>query len=240
MAPPSVLLEIARSDAVERGGIAPEKVYSVAEVLEEQDAVRIASGLRQERIHQLYQCTEGFLAHTCEHGTIHLNEDDVFFEREALGDGRFTPIITDLRRRAQPIVRYRLGDVLRERAEPCGCGSALASIERIEGRHGDTLSLRGRAGGVIPVFADLVSRAMVHAEGFAEFRVTQTGAGSLEIALRDATHDAPDSVREALSGLFDRMGCSMPELRFTHYQHDQSQKLRRVVRTWEGEHDATV
>lgn len=240
VAPPSVLLEIARSDAAAGGAIAPGKVYAVAEVLEEQDAARIASGLRQERIHQLYQCTEGFLAHTCEHGTIHLNEDDVLFEREALGDGRFTPVITDLRRRAQPIVRYRLGDVLRARQEPCPCGSALAPIERIEGRHGDTLSLRAVAGGTVPVFADLVSRAMVHAEGFAEFRVTQTGPAQLEIALRDASGDAPDSVRSTLSGLFGRMGCVMPELAFTPYRHDQAQKLRRVVRTWEGEHDASV
>ncbi|NKF33203.1 hypothetical protein HER21_43035, partial [Pseudomonas sp. BGM005] len=88
------------------------------------------------------QCTEGFLAHTCERGVIHLNEDGVLVEREALDGERFTPIVTDLRRRAQPIVRYRLGDVLRERREPCPCGSALTAIERIEGREGDTLVFR--------------------------------------------------------------------------------------------------
>jgi hypothetical protein len=61
-----VLLAIAR--AAESGAIAvrPEKVYAVAEVLEIADERRIAAGLGQKRIHQLYQCTEGFLAHTCE------------------------------------------------------------------------------------------------------------------------------------------------------------------------------
>jgi putative adenylate-forming enzyme len=123
VAPPSVLLAIAR--AAESGAIAvrPEKVYAVAEVLEIADERRIAAGLGQKRIHQLYQCTEGFLAHTCEEGVLHLNEDGVLIEREQLGDGRFAPIVTDLRRRAQPIVRYRLGDVLRECDAPARAGA---------------------------------------------------------------------------------------------------------------------
>src|SRR5690606_21151317 len=123
VAPPSVLLRLAaEADAGRLARPYPQKVYSVAEVLEEADARRIQASLEQERIHQIYQCTEGFLAHTCPHGTIHLNEDTLIFEAEELGDDRFVPIITDLRRRAQPIVRYRLGDILRRRTDPCPCG----------------------------------------------------------------------------------------------------------------------
>ncbi len=72
-----MLLVIAR--AVEAGTVSvrPDKVYAVAEVLEIADERRIAAGLGQRTIHQLYQCTEGFLAHTCAHGVLHLNEDGV-------------------------------------------------------------------------------------------------------------------------------------------------------------------
>lgn len=239
--PPSVLLAIAR--AAERGEIAvhPEKVYAVAEVLEVSDERRIAAGLGQERIHQLYQCTEGFLAHTCEEGVLHLNEDGVLFEREPLGGGRFVPVVTDLRRRAQPIVRYRLGDVLRERDVPCPCGSALTAVARIEGREGDTLRLPGRDGGVVEVFADLVSRAVVYADGVAEYRIVQTGRRELEVGI-EAAGDTPLAVARAhvaaeLGSLADRLGAERAQVRFVTYAPERGRKLRRVERRWRGEQD---
>ncbi|WP_435745064.1 F390 synthetase-related protein [Microbacterium sp. PMB16] len=237
VAPPSVLRLIARAAEAGTLGVLPQKVYTVAEVLEVADEGRIASALGQERVHQLYQCTEGFLAHTCEQGVIHLNEDSVLFEREPLDDERFTPIITDLRRRAQPIVRYRLGDVLRPRATPCPCGSALTAIERIEGREGDTLLFRGRDGRTVPVFADVMTRALLYAEGFDEYRVVQTHASLLEIALDVLDDRTTDSVRHEVQSLADRLGCERPEIVFTAYERDGSVKLRRVVRTWRGTAD---
>ncbi|MCI1018234.1 CoF synthetase [Microbacterium sp. C5A9] len=232
VAPPSVLRLIARAADAGAFDVIPEKVYSVAEVLELSDEHRIRASLAQERVHQLYQCTEGFLAHTCEQGVIHLNEDAIVVEREALDDERFTPIITDLRRRAQPIVRYRLGDVLRERSGPCPCGSALTAIERIEGREGDTLVFRRLDGRSIPVFADVISRALIHADGFDEYRVTQTGESRLEIALDTVDDRSRRRVAEEVDALADRLDCERPELVFVDYVRDGSVKLRRVVQEW--------
>ena len=237
VAPPSVLRLIARAADDGRFPTVPQKVYAVAEVLELADEERIATSLQQPRIHQLYQCTEGFLAHTCEAGVIHLNEDSVLFEREQLDDQRFTPIVTDLRRRAQPIVRYRLGDVLRARHEPCPCGSALAAIDRIEGREGDTLVLRGHDGRRVPVFADVMSRALLYAEGFDEYRVVQTHASLLEISLDVLDDRTTGSVSAEVHALADRLGCERPEIVFMPYRHDGSVKLRRVTRTWRGDAD---
>lgn len=232
VAPPSVLRMIARAADAGAYDAIPQKVYSVAEVLELSDAGRIATSLNQPRIHQLYQCTEGFLAHTCEHGVIHLNEDNVLVQREQLDAQRFTPIVTDLRRRAQPIVRYRLDDVLRERIDPCPCGSALGAIERIEGREGDTLLFRGLDGGRIPVFADIVARAMIHADGFDEYRVTQKAESRLEIALDTVDDRSKRRVTDEIDALAARLLCESPELVFVDYVHDGSVKLRRVVREW--------
>lgn len=237
VAPPSVLRLIARAADAGRFRTVPQKVYAVAEVLEIADEERIATSLRQPRIHQLYQCTEGFLAHTCEAGVIHLNEDSVLFEREQLDDQRFTPIVTDLRRRAQPIVRYRLGDVLRARTGPCRCGSALAAIERIEGREGDTLVFRGLDGRRVPVFADVMSRALLYAEGFDEYRVVQTNASLLEISLDVLDDRTMGSVTAEVDALAERLGCERPEIVFLPYMRDGSVKLRRVARTWRGDAD---
>ncbi|MGN8025900.1 F390 synthetase-related protein [Microbacterium sp. 22242] len=239
VAPPSVLLVIARALEHGRTSVRPEKVYAVAEVLEVADERRIAAGFGLDVIHQLYQCTEGFLAHTCPHGTLHLNEDGILVEREPLGAGRFVPIVTDLRRRAQPIVRYRLGDVLRERTEPCPCGSALTAIARIEGREGDTLRLPRRDGGIVEVFADLVSRSLLYADGVAEYRIVQVGPRTLEVGLEAADDTREEAVRAAVAGeltsLADRLGAVRPELRFVPYAPDGRSKLRRVERRWRGE-----
>ena len=77
---PSVLLMLARE--MERGAlhISPRTVISIAEVLEREDEAYLKKAFRLEVIHQVYQCTEGCLASTCAHGTLHLNEDIVRIE----------------------------------------------------------------------------------------------------------------------------------------------------------------
>jgi phenylacetate-coenzyme A ligase PaaK-like adenylate-forming protein len=72
----------------------------------------------------------------------------------------------------------------------CPCGSALTALARIEGREGDTLRLPGRDGGVVEVFADLVSRALVYADGVAEYRIVQTGRRVLEVGIEVAADTA--------------------------------------------------
>ncbi len=116
--------------------ISPLKILSVAEVLDPMDEQFIQETFEQ-KVHQVYQCTEGFLGCTCEHGTIHINEELLIMEKEYLDDHKFIPIITDFSRKAQPILRYRLNDILTERTSPCPCGSPMLAIEKIEGRSDD-------------------------------------------------------------------------------------------------------
>ena len=236
VAPPSMLLPIADADL----GLRPARVYSVAEVLTDADAARIRAGLGLDVLHQLYQCTEGFLAHTCARGVLHLNEDDVLIEREYLDERRFVPVVTDLRRRAQPIVRYRLGDVLVERAEPCPCGSALTALERIEGREDDTLVLTGLDQTPTRVFADLVARAMIHADGVTEYRVRQVGAASLEVELEPGDPWVRAGVRTELDLLWSRLRVRAPEVCFMPYRAAVGTKLRRVERAWTGDADEAL
>lgn len=231
VAPPSVLLMLAA--AVERGelDIALLRVIAVAEVLQPGDEAVIASAFGQDIVHQAYQCTEGFLAHTCARGTLHLNEDLIVVEREDVGDGRFVPIITDFRRRSQPIVRYRLNDILRSGAGDCPCGSALATIDRIEGREDDVLLLSARRGGTVRVYSDLIVRSMMWAEGFTEFRIVQTGGAELVVSVDVLNPDVEASVTREIEILADRLGLCPVTLRFERYVVDRSKKLRRVERS---------
>ncbi|CAN5345968.1 hypothetical protein BH10PSE1_BH10PSE1_20980 [soil metagenome] len=100
----------------------------------ERDWIGQRLGLRPDPI---YQATEGFLGAACRFGTLHLNEDVLIVEREPVaGTNRFRPIVTDLRRTSQPVVRLRLDDLL-EPAPDCPCGSPLQAIRGVEGRWGD-------------------------------------------------------------------------------------------------------
>lgn len=232
VAPPSVLVQIAAVGRRLGLDIAPERVISVAEVLDELDRARIAEAFGVAVVHQIYQCTEGFLGHTCELGSMHLNEDTVLVEREWLDDGRFVPIVTDLVRRAQPIVRYRMGDVL-VAGGPCGCGSALAVVERIEGREDDALVGRRTDGSEVTVFGDQIVRAMLFVDGLEDFRVCQTGADEVVVRVAPLTDVTGRAAREELHGLFERMGCTEPRLTVEGFVPDLGTKQRRVTREWD-------
>jgi putative adenylate-forming enzyme len=92
-------------------------------------------------VDQIYQATEGFLGVSCRYGAIHLNKDSIIVEKQWLDRStrRFVPVITDFVRTTQPLIRYRLYDVLIEREDQCRCGSIFTAIEKIEGREDDIL-----------------------------------------------------------------------------------------------------
>ena len=114
VAPASTLIELANYVSNQQLAIQPVKVVSVAEILEDRDAQTIAKAFQLDKVDQVYQAREGFLACTCSEGNLHLNEDILYVEKEYLDDSRFYPIITDFKRTSQPIYRYRLNDILVE------------------------------------------------------------------------------------------------------------------------------
>lgn len=234
VAPPSVLREIARVKSEMGLELEFQKVYSVAEVLEPLDEKYLKDAFNQSRIHQIYQCTEGLLGSTCEQGTIHLNESAAIFEREYVSEGRFIPIVTDFERKTQPILRYRLNDILRERDQPCPCGSKKIALGAIEGREDDSLLLPDSKGQQTVVFADLVSRALTYAHGVVEFRVLQTGTSHLEIFLASSDESSLEltqrSVSNELHALFGKLDLGEVTLEFHPYERDPRAKLRRIER----------
>jgi len=135
IAPPQLLLSLAEAGKP-RGCT---RIFYGAETLNDTERAFITArlGVRPDPI---YQATEGFLGAPCHLGTLHLNEDSLIIERDDL-IGAFRPIVTDLRRRTQAVVRLRLDDLLKPVA--CACGSEQLAV-RACGRLPDAWNIDAR------------------------------------------------------------------------------------------------
>ncbi len=185
---------------------------SYAEVLDDHVAEEIRSAFGVPLI-QIYQASEGAIGYTCPKGNLHINEDLVYVE---LLDADGTPVtapgvpchemlVTNLYNRAQPLIRYRMGDVI-TLGEPCACGSAFRTIGKIIGRRDDVLWVPG-TGGLKPLFPDLACRWIIAASGeVAEYRVEQDSPDSLTIALQLPEDADRSTIERAVIGAFrDRL-----------------------------------
>jgi putative adenylate-forming enzyme len=231
--PAQALALVANAQQHGSSGIAPHRVISAAEVLDPVDRA-LMERTWGVRIEQIYQATEGFLGQTCAHGMIHLNEDCLIVERDWIdrAQRRFVPIITDLYRFTQPVIRYRLNDVLVESDAPCPCGSAHIALERIEGREDDIVWLRDNTDTKLtPVFADSLTRTILNADStIRDYQIEQLDAHTLSVAV-DPTPDGARQqvVRHALEAFFRTLRITTPTIVFCDLpEHQLANKRRRV------------
>ncbi|QXW44912.1 F390 synthetase-related protein [Pseudomonas amygdali] len=213
-----------------------KKVISVAEVLDAQDRQLLNTVFRE--VGEVYQATEGFLAATCAHGTLHLNEEFVHIEPQWLDEHRFTPLITDFTRSTQPIVRYRLDDVLVRQSEPCACGQHSMAIARIEGRRDDQLLLPDQQGGMQIIFADLCSRAIANALPLtSDYRLIQLSKTRLQL-IADCTQAELEHGGRQLVTLFAQQSIATDKLEWQltvqAVMPNFDRKRRRIVRQAEA------
>ena len=233
--PPSLLRRLANAKTTPHPAlcISPERLLSVAEVLEPQDKAFLETAF-DAPVGQIYQCTEGLLGVTCAHGTLHAQEDLVALQYEPLDAPnakdtarRVTPIVTDLWRTTQPILRYRLNDVLRlapETGRPCPCGSAFQSIEAVEGRCDDTCFFLSNATGgsfiastLRPFYPDTIRRMVLLADArITDYFAEQIRPGQLHFFL-EAESSAPfdeiaRAVRKSAEQIVASYDCRAPEL----------------------------
>jgi putative adenylate-forming enzyme len=230
IAPPSALLEIAQSIDNQTIKILPSKVVSVAEVLEK-DIQNYLQTVFQQTIHQVYQATEGFLGSTCEHGTLHLHEYLILFEKKYINDSKtaFYPIISDFTRRTQPMLRYELNDILHELKTTCPCGSVFTAIDHIEGRSDDILVFDG-----IKIFPDFFRYAvLLSSDDILNFQVVQIANNQLIIKLKIKENSDFEaiaySVEKRILTLLSERKVTDCKLQFEVLKHeDFYNKFRRV------------
>ncbi|MGB7219270.1 MAG: AMP-binding protein [Vicinamibacterales bacterium] len=157
-----------------------------------------------------FECWEG-------PGFLHLNEPEYICEvldsatLEAVPDGQPGElVITNLGRSASPVIRYRTGDVVVRRLEPCACGRTLARLEGgILTRTDDMINVRG-----VNVYPSAIESVVRQFEEVLEFRSTisrqaSMRALSLEIEVPGSVDPAPIVIRLA-QRLRDALGLTVP------------------------------
>ena len=228
IAPPSMLKIIAKN--YKNLNINPEKIIAVAEVLEDLDK-SFMEKIFSQKIHQVYQATEGFIATTCKCENLHINEDVLAIQKEYIDkeNGKFIPIITDFNRTSEPIIRYRLNDILTETDFQCPCGSKFLCIKKIEGRCDDIFMLKSKKDeNLIQIFPDFISRAVIFSSPLIqEYKIIQISYDCIEIYI-DAENEF-EKVKNALIELFEKKHCQIPEFKIiSKPENTGTKKFKRI------------
>ena len=233
--PPSVLAWLAEQQTKGTLRLRPHTVISSAEVLDELDAARIEFAFGVP-VRQVYQATEGLLGLSCAYGLIHLAEFGVHFEQEWLDEkaGLFTPIVTDFSRRTQPIIRYRMNDILQLSKKQCPCGSPYMAITAIHGRCDDIFHLPHTSGlGKVRIFPDYIRRSIMAASRHIKrYRVVLDTQGTMHVEM-ETTPGHENVARKAVKKQIDRLctnhRAQFPPVQFRPYTGSPGlNKLKRV------------
>lgn len=128
-------------------------------------------------------------------GSMHLNEGEYVCEVLERGSDRPVEdgesgelVVTNLGRIASPIIRYRTGDIVVRRLDPCRCGRTWARLEGgVLARVDDMINIRGV--NVYPASIEAVVRAI---GDVAEFRCTVSWHGALR-ALTVEVESVPEA-----------------------------------------------
>ena len=229
VAPPSMLLELAEHFSSGKLLVNPKKIISVAEVLYPEDKKFLEITFKK-KIHQVYQCTEGFLASTCKEGILHFNEDFLIIEKKYLDDSksRFHPIITDLMRHSQPIVRFELNDIILEKSK-CSCGQNFMAIEQIEGRSDDILCFETKEGHKVNIYPDFFRRAIIISDdSIQDYQVVKRKENQIELFV-NGTQLNYENAKKGIQQLLNKYHVMQVRIiRILEKPNQNINKLRRI------------
>ncbi len=151
-------------------------------------------------------------------GALHLNEAEFICEILAPGSGdavadgeRGELVVTNLGRASSPLIRYRTGDIVVRRSEPCQCGRTFACLEGgILSRVDDMVSVRG-----VNVYPTAVESVVRRFHEVAEYRATVATRSSLreislEIELVPGVDGASNVEGRLAAALREALGLTVP------------------------------
>jgi phenylacetate-CoA ligase len=151
-------------------------------------------------------------------GFLHLNEAEYICEvvdpatGAARADGETGElVVTNLGRTASPVIRYRTGDIVVRRSEPCVCGSTWARLEGgILARADDMINIRGV--NVYPASIESVVRGFAEVVEFRSI-VSRHGAMralDLDIELAATVADGAGVAARVSQHLREALGLTVP------------------------------
>jgi phenylacetate-coenzyme A ligase PaaK-like adenylate-forming protein len=179
----------------------------------------------------------GLIAHPCrEQGLQHVAAEVVLVEivREdgaPAEPGEFGEVlVTCLRNRTMPLIRYRVGDLGALADDSCPCGRGLPVLKSLVGRTNEML-LRADGGVVLP-YVMIDELMAVAGPGLLEFKIVQQRDLTVEILVAQRDDPAAEDCRRRLAASFDRL-IGLPGgtvvTRVPDIPADRAEKLRVVV-----------
>ena len=247
--PPSMLHILAKEVIAGKLNLKPKRIVSYAEVLspEVKDEIEQIFGVR---VHQIYQCSEGPIAMSCKHGSLHLNEDLVYvqtldFDGQAVypGERCYKMIITDLNKRSQPFIRFELDDSIIISDSSCRCGSSFRVIEKILGRTDDLYwAQRTDCDELQCIFPDYIRRAIITSSGEIEdYQAIQEDYTTISIRIYFKAENIDkeqiiNSISRKVKNVFASYKCTEPEIKVIFekpIRNPTSNKLIRIIRDFE-------
>jgi len=158
----------------------------------------------------------GALAAECtERCGLHVAEDHVLVEvvdphtGESVAPGEEGELVlTTLRKRARPLIRFRTGDITRYEVERCSCGRTLIRLLGISGRIDEAVKIKG-----VLVYPSSFESIVRDSLGYCEFRVVVQRVGfkdsvTLEVECPHGT-DAEHAKRSLENLIRARLGISV-------------------------------
>ena len=212
---PTVLALLAEEQQAGRLMIRPAALWSGGEGLSRSAgrAIERVFGCPLQNEYGASECLT--IAHACREGWLHVDADWVILEPvdrhyrpTPAGELSHTVLLTNLANTVQPIIRYDLGDSVREAIEPCACGSPLPAI-LVEGRSDDVLGLRARDGTLAHLVPLALTTVVEDAARVHRFQIVQSAPDRLGLRLMDADRArAGATAAGALRAYLDRHALS--------------------------------
>lgn len=192
------------------------------------------------RVRQAYASVEtGLLAHECPAGQLHVASEAHLVEIVRDDGSAAAPgeaghvLITTLRNRAMPLIRYRIGDLASLSALRCTCGRGLPVLERLVGRNNELVhTVDGRR-----LMPEVVSKVLTsERSSVLEYQIVQRPDASLDVQViqRDAAAAQHRQLIAAeLDRLLGRAGMTRVE-RVDRIPVNRGGKLRHIVSEIDG------
>lgn len=240
---PTFAAQLALEQECGRLAIAPKQIWTGGECLSAGTRSRVERAMGAQ-LREEYGASEfPSIGIGCSAGWLHVNADWVVLEPVdeqyrpvAPGLPSHTALLTNLANRAQPLIRYDLGDSITVRPDPCECGNRLPAI-RVHGRGDDLLELAGSDARAVKLLPLVLTTVLEEGAELYDFQLVQTGphALRLHVGLGEAAKAQPARlalgrflVAQGLTGVQIECSAAPPE------RAAAGAKLRRIVRAAPG------
>ena len=208
----AISLELIADALLEHGitDIRPKVVFSAAMSLSDHGRAAAAEAFGVAPLDVYVTAELGTVAWECpeERGALHLNDDmqivEILNERDRpVADGEVGHVVvTQLSCLAQPLLRYRLGDLAARIPGTCGCGRGLARLSPVQGRTRHVI--RTPDGRVL--YGMMVSTVVKPFVEVRRWQLRQTGTNRLELLVVPSAAWRPEAAGEIATQLEEKFG----------------------------------